>query len=210
MNRSDKIERWRNQTLVNRTKDDFSIAREYYTLVNFIIENYNQRMETIQNPLLHLISHCMELKYKDVLLFAIQRSYIKEDLENTRKGHNMQRLCEIFISLCEKVSQEPSCTDEDKDLIANQIIPNHKKLVSILKSDTTTYRYSARYNGKGDIGGKGNPFVNDEESPNIQDVYSLLEDCYSSTTYLLYILEVLFEENMIGFNNVKDSLTNSK
>ena len=188
MNKSDKIERWRNQTLVNRTKDDFSIATEYYTLINFIIENCKQRMETIQNPLLHLISHCMELKYKDVLLFAIQKSYIKEDLEKTRKRHDMQRLCEIFISLCEKVSQEPSCTDDDKDLITNRIIPNHQKLVSILKSDTTTYRYSAKYNRKGDIVDKGNPFVNDEESPNIQDVYSLFKDCYSSSTYLLYIL----------------------
>lgn len=194
MNKSDKIERWRNQTLVNRTKDDFSIATEYYTLVNFIIENYKQRMETIQNPLLHLISHCMELKYKDVLLFAIQKSYIKEDLEKIRKGHNLQRLCEIFISLCEKVSHEPSCADDDKDLIANRIIPNHQKLASILKSDTTTYRYSAKYDRKGDIKGKGNPFVNDEESPNIQDAYSLFNDCYLSSTYILFILETLLGE----------------
>ena len=53
-------ELWRNQTLLNRDGSDSMIATEYHTLIRFIIENYKERMETIQCPLLHLIRHCIE------------------------------------------------------------------------------------------------------------------------------------------------------
>lgn len=38
-----KKEHWRNQTLVNRTLYNNEIAREYYTLAIFIMDNYKEK-----------------------------------------------------------------------------------------------------------------------------------------------------------------------
>ena len=185
-------ELWRNQTLVNRVGSDSMIATEYYTLVKYVVENYNERMETIQCPLLHLICHCIELKYKEVNLFALQHSYVNGDVEKTRKGHDLQKLSSLFIDVCQKITNEDSCSNEDKDLFVNRVIPNHIKLCDILAASTTTYRYFAKYDKNGNVKNKSIPFVNDKESPNIQELFPIFEDCYSSIIYVSSILDYLF------------------
>ena len=184
-------ELWRNQTLVNRVGSDSMIATEYYTLVKYIVENYNERMETIQCPLLHLICHCMELKYKEVNLHALQHSYIIGDIESTRKGHDLQKLSSIFTDICKKIINEDNCSDDDKDLLENRVIPNHIDLCNMLDASTTTYRYFAKYDKNGNMTNKSISFVNDEDSPNIQELFPLFDDCYSSASYVSYILDIL-------------------
>lgn len=179
-----KLEYWRNQTLVNRVCSDAIIATEYYVLIKYIVENYSQRMETIQCPLLHLISHCMELSYKEVNTFALQNSYINGNLEQTRKGHDLQKLSEIFIKICDKIVLEESCSIEDRALLTDKVIRNHTRLCSILAADTTLYRYYAKYDRNGNMLGESSPFKNDDESPNIQKLFPLFEDCYSSACYI--------------------------
>lgn len=186
------FEFWRNQTLVNRVGSDSMIATEYYTLIKYVVKNYNERMETIQCPLLHLICHCIELKYKEVNLFALQHSYISGDVEKTRKGHDLQKLSSMFIDVSQKIANEDSCSDVDKDQFVNRVIPNHIKLCDILAASTTTYRYIAEYDKNGNVKNKSIPFVNDKESPNIQELSPIFEDCYSSITYVSYILHYLF------------------
>lgn len=185
-------ELWRNQTLVNRVRSDSMIATEYYTLIKYVIENYNERMETIQCPLLHLICHCIELKYKEVNLFALQHSYVSGNVEKARKGHDLQKLSSMFIDVCKKIANEDSCSDEDKNLFVNRVIPNHIKLCDILAASTTTYRYFAEYDKNGNMKNKSIPFINDEESPNIKELFPIFEDCYSSMIYVSYILDYLF------------------
>lgn len=185
-------ELWRNQTLVNRAWCDSIIATEYYTLIKYIVSNYKERMETIQCPLLHLICHCIELKYKEVNLFALQHSYVSGDMEKTRKGHNLQILSSMFADVCNEILNENSCSTDDKDWVVNRILPNHIKLCLILAASTTTYRYFAEYDKNGNIKNKNIPFVNDVESPNIQELFPVFEDCYHSTNRVSEILEYLF------------------
>lgn len=186
---NDKVEHWRNQTLVNRTRSNEMIATECYTLVKYIVENYKERMETIQNPLLHLFSHCMELTYKNVNLYALSHSYINGNIGKTIHEHDLGKLSSMFVKLCRKLSQENCCSDEDKKIFENEIIPNHIKLSKILATTTTTYRYIAKYDNNGNIKGKSVPFQNDNESPNIQELYPLFEYCYFSACWVLEILE---------------------
>ena len=185
-------ELWRNQTLVNRVGSDSMIATEYYTLVKYVVENYKERMETIQCPLLHLFCHCIELKYKEVNLFALQHSYINGDIEKTRKGHDLQKLSSMFTDVCKNIINEESCSNEDKDILKNKVIPNHLKLCNILAASTTTYRYFAEYDRHGNMKNKSISFVNDEESPNIQELFLIFEVCYSSIIYISSILDYLF------------------
>lgn len=185
-------ELWRNQTLVNRVWSDSVIATEYYTLIRFIVESYKERMETIQCPLLHLICHCIELKYKEINLFALQHSYISGDVEKTRKGHDLQKLSSMFTDVCKNIINEESCSNEDKDILKNKVIPNHLKLCNILAASTTTYRYFAEYDRNGNMKNKSISFVNDEESPNIQELFPIFEVCYSSIIYISSILDYLF------------------
>lgn len=185
---NDKVEHWRNQTLVNRTRSNAMIATEYYTLIKYLVENYKERMETIQNPLLYLFSHCMELTYKEINLYALNHSYINGNIEKTIHGHDLRKLSSMFVKLCRKLSQENCCSDEDKKII-DKIIPNHIKLCETLATTTTTYRYIAKYDNNGNIKGKSVPFQNDNESPNIQELYPLFESCYFSASRVLEILE---------------------
>lgn len=189
-----KLEYWRNQTLVNRVCSDAIIATEYYVLIKYIVENYSQRMETIQCPLLHLISHCMELSYKEVNIFALQNSYINGNLEQTRKGHDLQKLAEIFIKICDKIALEENCSNDDIELLKNKIIPNHTKLCTLLSADTTLYRYYAKYDRHGNMLGKSSPFKNDDESPNLQELFPLFEMCYSSVSYIYELMNLLLAE----------------
>lgn len=185
------FEHWRNQTLVNRVRSDSMIATEYYTLVKYVVENYNDRMETIQCPLLHLICHCIELKYKEVNLHALQHSYINGDIESTRKGHDLKKLSFIFIDICKKIKNEDSCSDYDKDVLENRVIPSHIDLCNMLNASTTTYRYFAKYDKNGNMMNKSISFVNDDDSPNIQKLLPLFNDCYSSASYVSNILDIL-------------------
>lgn len=185
-----KLDNWRNQTLVNRTNNDADIATEYYTMVNYVVENYNQRLETIQNPLLHLMSHCLEIRYKDTLLFAADNYLNDTTLKETIiHEHNLQLLCAKFVELCNCLLNDSCIADEDKDSIRQTIIPNNIKVTFILKSNVTAYRYSKDISRKGIVTGSGCPIATDEESPNIQEVYPLFKDCNLSITYVEHLLE---------------------
>lgn len=183
-------EDWRNQTLVNRVNADFSIATEYYNLVQFVVESYSQRFEVIQNPLLYLISHCIELRYKDTLLFATDNypncTFTKESFIHS---HNLSDLCARFVNLCSIMQNDADVSDEDKSLITQTIIPNNQKLVGILQANTTTYRYSKDLNRKGVVKGNGSPFSTDEVSPNIKETFPLFKDCNLSIVHIMDLMD---------------------
>ena len=97
------------------------------------------------------------------------------------------------LNSCEKnIINEESCSNEDKDILKNKVIPNHLKLCNILAASTTTYRYFAEYDRNGNMKNKSISFVNDEESPNIQELFPIFEVCYSSIIYISSILDYLF------------------
>lgn len=186
-----KLEDWRNQTLVNRTRADYEIATEYYNLVQFVVDNYTtQRFEVIQNPLLHLMSHCIEIRYKDTLLYAIDNypnwTYSKESVIHS---HDLSDLCSRFIDLCGRLLNDTNISNDDKALITQTIIPNNQKLTDILKTNTTSYRYAKDLSRKGIVKGSGTPFLTDEESPNIREVYPLFRDCNLSIVYILTLID---------------------
>ena len=189
-------ELWRNQTLVNRVKDNTTIAVEYYTLINFIVKEYKNRMETIQNPLLHLISHCLELSYKELIEDAISVGYIKVNDEQLIHSHKLLSLLPIVLEIFQKLASEQSCSDADIILFTKTFVNSNEKLVSLLKTNTITYRYAfSRSRDKNkDKHFTSDLFESDKDSPNILEVYDLFDTCYDSLAYSSYILDVMFPE----------------
>lgn len=204
-----KKEDWRNQTLVNRVNADFTIATEYYNLVQFVVENYTQRFEVVQNPLLYLMSHCIELRYKDTLLFAIENypncAFTKESLIHS---HDLSDLCAKFVELCGIILNDTNISDEDKTLISQTIITNNKKLTNILQANTTSYRYANVLSRKGEVKGKGSPISTDNESPNIKEIYPLFTDCNTSIVYIIYMIENLkaYRESLVAIKDENNNI----
>ncbi|WP_243348441.1 hypothetical protein [Parabacteroides sp. FAFU027] len=194
MTGQERKEHWRNQTLVNRVRDNSNIAVEYLTLINFIRNEYKGRIEPIQNPFLHLISHCIELTYKRTLQLAIECKCINIQISSIIHEHALSELLPITLSLFEKISQDNNCSEDDKLLYATEFPQAHKQLIAILKANVTTYRYAMKVNKKGVVTEKGHPFVDDYDSPNMLDVLKLFETCYNSLIYTDYILDFLFPE----------------
>lgn len=191
-----KWELWRNQTLVNRVKDNSTIAVEYYTLIKYVIEKYDGRMEAIQNPLLHLISHCIELSYKEIIEYAVNCGYIKYDLSKLLHSHKLSDLLPLILEIFQKLGSENSCPDTDKGLFTKTFVDSHNRLTEILKADVITYRYaySLSRNKNKDVTFTANSFKSDMDSPNIIEVSELFDICYDSLSYASYILDMMFPE----------------
>lgn len=191
---TNKYEYWRNQTLVNRTSSNNDIACEYYILAMFVIDNYKDRMETIQNPLLHIISHCLELKFKDIIIFALKNNYIEGDLDKVVHDHSFYELLPYILKIFHNISNEQCCSPDDKKYFTTLFPANIAKIVNILRTDTTTYRYAEKLDKKGNFNGSGHPFVIDGESANIINLKILFEDCYYAISYTSYILDYIFPQ----------------
>ena len=191
-----KWELWRNQTLVNRVRDNSTIAVEYYTLINYIVNEYKGRMETIQNPLLHLISHCVELSYKELIEFAIRIGYIKTHNEQLLHSHNLISLLPVVLEIYGNLASEQACPDSDRELFSKKFVDSNKSLVNILKTNTITYRYafSRSRDKKKDIQFTADLFESDTDCPNIINVYKLFDTCYDSIAYSAYILDMMFSD----------------
>ena len=194
-NKINKWELWRNQTLVNRVKDNSTIAVEYYTLINFIVKEYKNRMEIIQNPLLHLISHCIELSYKELIEFVNSVGYIKGNNDQLLHSHKLSTLLPIVIEVFQKLAFEQLCPDSDRGIFTGRFVDSNQKLVNMLKTNTITYRYA--FSRSKDIQLTANLFQSDKDSPNILEVYDLFDTCYNSLAYSLFILDMMFPEREI-------------
>ena len=189
-----KYEQWRNQTLVNRVNSNEEIAREYYTLATFLFKKYDERMECIQTPLLHIVSHCMELSIKSILEFACQYKYIELDFNDIVPSHFLNDLINYVLDVMDKISRESSCSPEDKDLFNNIFPTALNQLGDILQAEVASYRYAYKINGRGQVVKKSTPFVEDNDSPNIMILSKVFEDCYSALSYTSYVLEFIFPE----------------
>ena len=179
MANEDKKEKWRNQTFLDTARTNGQIAGEYYRLVIFIKENYNLRYEQIQNPVLHIISHSVELFYKELLEKAVNCGIVNLKKNDFLHSHDLDNLCEKVIEVFKKLSKN---SDQQEEVILSKDMPLiHKKLSNLLKTDTTKYRYVNRLDKEGNI--KQMSPNETIESPNMIDVYDLYEDCISSTIW---------------------------
>lgn len=69
---NDKVLRWHNETLIGRAYSNINYLGQYEYMINFVFDEFpktNTRMEAIAAPLLHLISHSLELAYKSNIRF---------------------------------------------------------------------------------------------------------------------------------------------
>ena len=191
-----KWELWRNQTLANRVKDNSTIAIEYYTLIKFIVKEYDGRMETIQNPILHLISHCIELSYKELIEHAVTCGYLQHNLSQLKHSHKLSSLLPLILEIFQKLGLEDSCPDSDKCLFTKTFVDSHNRLIEILKADVINYRYaySISRNINKDVTFTANSFKSDMDSPNIIEVSDLFDICYDSLSYTSYIFDMMFPE----------------
>ena len=179
--------------MVNRVHDDTTIAVEYYTLINYLKKNYSDRLETIQMPYLHLISHCIELFYKIILEFAIKCRYVSLGLPAVIHNHDLTELCKHILSVFENIAQENCCSDNDKFLFEVEFPKIHSNFVELVRTDTTTYRYAKKRNKKGEVI-EDDKFKDDSDSPNMIDVLDAFDKCYDSLAYTHYILYYIFPE----------------
>lgn len=187
-----KIEHWRLQTLTNRISSNEDIAREYFTLANFVIDNYKERMEAIQAPLLHIISHCMELACKSVINDAIEASIIKASVEEKIiHEHNLGKFLSHIKMILKSVTKQ--INEEEKVYFVN-FQQSILRLFEILQTNTTSYRYSHRIDKEGNIKAKSLPFNDDYESPNIGEVIILFNDCYEALSAISYIISTLYPQ----------------
>lgn len=185
---------WRNQTLVNRVNSDNDIAREYYTLASYLFKHYEERMETIQTPLLHIVSHCIELSIKSVLESACRNGYIVIDTESFIHSHSLIDLSSFIYQIFNKIANDPSCPSEDKQLFSSDFPLAFQRLNDILQTDVPSYRYANKIDRKGNIKGKALPFLEDKDSPNILELSNIFDTCYSSLSYITYIFDFIFPE----------------
>lgn len=189
-----KHEYWRNQTLVNRVSTNEDIAREYYTLAMYLFKEYNERMEGIQTPLLHIVSHCMELSIKSVLEYACRFQYIELNFSKVVHSHSINNLISCIIDVFNKIGKEQFCSKEDIDLFTKDFPLLFQELGDILQTDVTSYRYICKTDRHGNKIGKSVPFINDNDSPNIIVLSGVFNKCYSALLYTSYILECIFPE----------------
>ena len=186
----EKKEIWRNQTLVNRDHCDSQILVEYYSLINFIKENYKDgRFEVIQCPCLHLISHSIELFYKMVLERACDYHIIALKKESFIHCHDICDLKDYVLKIFDFLSNEPSCSSIDQSYFKTDFVSFHNSLCNCLQSSVATYRYAFNRNRKGEVLQHAIPFQKDVDSPNMLEVFDLFEKCYTSLSYTDFVLD---------------------
>ena len=192
MSGDERKEHWRNQTLINRVRDNSVIATEYFALITFIREKYNGRIEAIQNPYLHLISHYLELVYKVVIEEAIDNSYIDAKKADFIHNHSLGDLKPYLFEILDKISAEELDSTKDKEYFV-ECQNDHDRLIQILQTNVTTYRYSHKVDKNGNNTAAGHPFSKDYDSPNMLDVIELLNKCCTSIVAIRDIFSHLFE-----------------
>lgn len=194
MNNIAKIEHWRLQTLTNRISSNEDIAREYYTLANFVIDNYKERMETIQAPLLHIISHCMELACKSVITDAIDASIIKASVAETIvHNHTLRNFLPHIKKIIKSVTKQIS---NEERMHFTDIQQSLQRLFEILQTNTASYRYSHSIDADGNIKHKSLPFNEDYESPNIGEVKILFNESYMALSAISCIITTLYQQDI--------------
>ena len=187
-------EKWRLQTLVNRIGTNDDIAREYFTLANYIVDNYPERMETIQAPLLHIMSHCLELALKSVIKDAIDVGVLKVKWGSIVHSHSFNTLSRQTLKIYRKMCN--FCEEDDKIYFSTTFPTQLKNICEILQTNTSSYRYSHKIDEHGNIEGKSLPFVEDQESPNIGEVTPLFNDCYCALCFTSHIISMTFPKEM--------------
>ncbi|KQM08685.1 MAG: hypothetical protein AL399_05865 [Candidatus [Bacteroides] periocalifornicus] len=184
MEKVDRAEFWRTQTLVNRTTDD-DLFGEYYMLINFIWKNYKYSFEAIQNPYLHLISHYVELMYKR-LIYSAKSFGIEFESKKYSHAHRLKYLYDKFIS---KIFYYALDTNQiEKEGYERQLEAN-ERLVTTLRTDTTLYRYTCKATDVEKNREISNPFKSDIECPNISNVLQLIEIVRGGYIYISLVLK---------------------
>ena len=188
-----KAEKWRLQTLVNRMNSDGDVARQYYTLANYVIDNYAERMETIQTPLLYLISHCLELSFKTVITEAVDVQLLPNTtMREIVHSHSLTEISRHILKLYKKLSS--ICNEEDKQYFSIDYPQQIEDICQILQTTTCSYRYAYSLDKQGERKEKGVPFVDDNESPNIGTLSILFNNCYHALCYASHIISVMYPE----------------
>lgn len=195
MIKNNRIEYWRNQTLINRIESDDDIAREYFALIEFVINNYSERMETIQAPLLHLISHCLELKTKAIVQTAVNNGYVEEcHYQVVAHSHKLQDLVAEVSVVLSKMTKDHHYSSEDTDMIKS--LPEiFQGLSKVLCVEASSYRYAYSLNKKQCANTKSPPFTEDNESPNIKTLWPLFKESYYASLYTIMLLDYLSPEH---------------
>lgn len=185
-----KKEKWKNQTFLDFARTNGQIAGEYFRLVMFVKDNFKQRYELIQNPILHLISHSIELFYKELLEEAVNCGLVDLNKKDFVHCHDLDYLCDNVIMVFKELSKNGD--QQEEYILSQDMLLIHKRLSNLLKTDTTKYRYINHLDKDGNI--KQISLNETTDSPNMKDVYDLYEDCISSTIWAESIISDYYSQ----------------
>lgn len=201
---NNKTDRWHNETLIGTKSTNLHYWGQYNTLIKFVLDDYQHRKETIAAPLLHLISHSLELGYKENIGYFVEKlkdyhSIITLELPNRiYHKHSLKKLHEVFEKHIRKINHtlnvKPNLVNEFESLNSRT-----KQLLRILKVETPTYRYAEEIDRAGNK--TGNKVVKDIEkddgngnvekkaySINIIDIIDLYNDAMTMLTHTADVL----------------------
>lgn len=154
-----------------------------------------ERMETIQAPLLHIISHCMELACKSVINDAIGAAIIKASVEKTIiHDHTLLNFLAHIKKILKSVTKQMN--KEEKVYFTN-FQQSIQRLFGILQTNTTSYRYSHSIDKEGNCKDKSLPFNEDSDSPNIGEVKILFNDCHMALSAISSIISTLYPQEIL-------------
>ncbi|WP_293741614.1 hypothetical protein [uncultured Pedobacter sp.] len=149
-------EKNRHFSYVGHATNNEIIWGQYERMVDFIFETYSnttRRYDEISHPLLHTISHGIELAMKENIKFFNQYSGIKishEDQNALIKSHDLKVLAKEFKASYYRAHKKLHVKQDQKEEF-NKYFKELEKLLEILNRSAETFRYAYKIGKKGEI-----------------------------------------------------------
>jgi hypothetical protein len=189
----DKVTRWNYTAQIGFANSNVNYWGQYDELIKFIYEAFpkeNSRFETIAIPLLHLISHSLELGCKENIDFLLKYSETKETVEFKKNesyihNHNLLRLLKEYYGQFGVICRRLDIKDEKIEVDFKMYYSKAVQLIEILNTTTETYRYAYKINNNG---AKIKNIIHFNKTV---DLFEIKELFFDVSTLLLYTSNVL-------------------
>lgn len=183
---------WSRNVKIGNTDTNINYWGQYDRLISFIFKSFpenSNRFEKIAIPLLHLISHSLELGYKENIEYLQKYSKCSKprQYKNWSKLFKDHRLINLhkefknqFVYLCEQLKI-------DKEIFSefNTYCESANVLVDKLNTETETYRYAYKLNIHGK---KIKRIIKHETIIDLIEVAELFEKTKILLTYTIDII----------------------
>ncbi len=177
--RQELEEKSRNQAYIGWASSNQAIWGQYERMVEFIFAEYdktNRRYDEIALPLLHTISHCIELAMKENIIFfntysGSSQTFKFENFTSLMKSHDLDLLSTEFQAAYYRVQKKLSVNDEEK-IQFNTYFAKLEELLALLDRSAETFRYAHKLNKDGSL---VKPSIDQNKKIDFQEIKKLYE-----------------------------------